>query len=242
LYLLSKFKSKHILPILLFLGVVFIPFKGLFSNIFIFFARNHLHFSKDSYEDKIHDFEAKIAVLELRLKKFDSLREENNKLRKVLALKKAEKLSLLGVEVISFSPSNWRKYAIVNKGTVNKVEKGQFAIDEEGNLIGKIIEADKNTSRLLFADDTEFTASVFIGSHTYGLLSGNLIDAKVLYVEDGAGLKIDDKVWMRIPASNLIIDIGVLKRVSRNENSLFWDIEVKLNSNNFLIEKAFIIQ
>jgi len=181
-------------------------------------------------------------LLSLKIKHLNDIKNENTKLRKALQLEEEKTINLLGAEVLTFSPSNWRHIVTINKGSNDDIKEGQFAIDENGHLLGKIIEINKTSSRLILIDDPEFTTSVFVANKDFGLLKGNRVGAKVLYIEDGSELKKGDKVWLKIPLINFPIEIGEIKKVKNNENSLFWDVDVKLYTKNSFFEKIFIIK
>ncbi len=198
--------------------------------------------SKEKYITKIKKIEKENLLLSLKFKQFDYLKDENKKLRKALKLKKEKAIDLIGANVLAFLPSSWRHLAIINKGSNDGIEDGQFAIDENGQLLGKIIEIEKTSSCLILIDDPEFTTSVFIAKKAFGLLRGNLVGAKILYIEDGSEIKKGDNVWLKIPSINLPIEIGEIKKVKNNQNSLFWDIDVNLFAKHSFFEKIFIIK
>ncbi|MCK4917303.1 MAG: rod shape-determining protein MreC [Candidatus Omnitrophica bacterium] len=221
---------------------VFLPFRKLIQNIFITISKSSFPPSKNKYINKIEQLEKKNLLLSLKIKHLNDIKNENTKLRKALQLEEEKTINLLGAEVLTFSPSNWRHIVTINKGSNDDIKEGQFAIDENGHLLGKIIEINKTSSRLILIDDPEFTTSVFVAKKDFGLLKGNLVGAKVLYIEDGSELKKGDKVWLKIPLINFPIEIGEIKKVKNNENSLFWDVDVKLYTKNSFFEKIFIIK
>ena len=221
---------------------VFLPFKKSIQNIFITISKSSFPSSKNKYINKIKQLEKENLLLSLKIKQFDYKKDENEKLRKALKLKNDKIINLLGAEVLAFSPSNWRRILTINKGSNDGIEDGQFAIDENGHLLGKIIEIDKISSRLILIDDPEFTTSVFVAEKDFGLLKGNLVGAKVLYIEDGSEIKKGDKVWLKVPSINFPIEIGEIKKVKNNQNSLFWDVDVNLYTKNSFFEKIFIMK
>ena len=242
MYLPSSIKLKHILLVGFLALVVLLPVQILIKNLFLFISSQQHLLDKNSYQQTIADLKKENLQLRLQLHEYESLQNENARLRKVLALTTAENINLVGAEVISFSPTNWRRFAILNKGAKQGVRKGYFAIDEKGTLLGKIIDVEDDSSRLVFVDDPDFTVSVFAGEHAYGLLQGNLVGAKLLYIEDGEFLNKGDNVWMRIPSLKSAINVGTIKGLRKNEDSLFWDIDVSLVTTNTFINKVFLVQ
>jgi len=242
LYRPSDIKLKHLFLVGLLAAVALLPAYSLIQNVFLFISRQQRRLSATSYQQTINQLKQENLQLRLQLKEYKSFQNENERLRQVLALTTAENITLIGADIISFSPTNWRRFAILNKGKKQGVHKGYFAINEKGTLLGKVVEVDENTSRLVFVDDPDFTVSVFAGEHAYGLLQGNLIGAKLLYIEDGEYLNAGDSVWMRIPALKSAISVGTIKNVRKNEDSLFWDIDVSLVTTNTFIDKVFLVQ
>ena len=242
MYRLSKIKSQYIAAFFLFFLLIFLPFKAVIQNIFVFLANKPLFLSKSSYTRQLNELKQENLKLTLENKKFEHLRTENEKLKAALGFAKTQKISLLGVEVIAFTPSIWQRSALINKGVKSQIKKDSFVIDEAGNLLGKITDVEENFSRLTFADDPDFSTTVFIGQKNFGFLKGNLVGAKLLYVEKGTEVKAGEKVWVKIPNIALPIHVGEVKRARRNDNDLFWDIEVRLSIKADLLDKMFVIK
>lgn len=242
MYLPSRIKLKHILVVGFLALVILLPGQILIKNLFLFINSQQHLLDKNSYQQVIADLKKENLRLRLQLNEYESLQNENERLRKVLALTTTENITLIGAEIISFSPTNWRRFAILNKGLKQGVRKGYFAINEKGTLLGKIVEVEDDSSRLIFVDDPDFTVSVFAGEHAYGLLQGNLVGAKILYIENGEFLNKGDNVWMRIPSLKSAINVGKIKSIRKNEDSLFWDIDVSLVTTNTFIDKVFLVR
>jgi len=242
LYLPSKIKLKYIVLFLLFVFLAFLPFKDAVRSLVIFFPNKLLFAPSNKYVHKIEKLRGENAVLKLQIESAAHLREENKKLRKAFDFKVKKKVDLLGAEVIAFIPSSWRRLALINKGRRDGVEEGLFAIDEDGNLLGKILEVEKETSRVILVDDPEFSVSVFVGKGSFGLLKGNLIGAKILYIENEAEINAHDKVWLKILSLGSVINVGEVKRIKNNENDLFLNIDVEPFTKNSFFDKVFIVK
>ncbi len=240
MYLPSKLKFKFLATAFLFTLLLFLPFQGVIYQIFIFLSQKPFSSSFTSREiDKLKQENLK---LQLENKNLKYLQKENEQLRKALDLKSSKEAVLLAAEIIAFVPSSWRRVAIVNRGCQDKVSLGLFAIDEQANLLGKVAEVDKNSCRLMLVDDPEFNVSVFVGEKTFGFLEGALTGARVLYIEEAEEIKLKDKVWLKISSLANPVDIGEVRKASKNENSLFWDISVKLYAKNSFFGKIFLVK
>jgi rod shape-determining protein MreC len=242
LYLPSKIKLKHLILVCSLGALAILPFKGIIRYIFLGASSNQLRLGESSYKEEIQKLTKEKLLLIIQLKEYQALEKENQRLRKVLELTTSEEITLLGADIIAFSPTTWRHFATLNKGKTAGVRKGYYAIDEKGNLLGKVVEVEENTSEIIFVDDPDFNASVFVGNHGYGLLKGNLVGAKLLYIEDGERIAKDDRVWMRIPSLKSEIGIGTIKKVKKDQNSLFWDIDVNLLTTNSFFDRVYLVQ
>jgi rod shape-determining protein MreC len=241
LFLLSKIKSKYLGLIFLFFFLFFLPFKSFWEGIFLFFSQK-LTFYSNSHLKKIKELEKKNLLLLNEIKRLEHLKKENESLRKALNLKEEKEIDILGVEIISFSPSLWQKTAVINKGKKEGINKGDLVINEEGFLVGKVIEVEQDHSRIIFINDFSFTLPVFVGEDFYGLLKGGWEKPQILYIETDKEVKIKDKVWVKLPTINLPIYIGEVEKVKKNKNSLFLNVRIKFFVKNPLLHHLFVIK
>ncbi|MCF7907634.1 MAG: rod shape-determining protein MreC [Candidatus Omnitrophica bacterium] len=194
--------------------------------------------------NKQHLVELKQKNLELILKlaRYESLYQENQNLKKALNFKTNTQYHLIGAEVLAFSPSAWQRLIVVNVGEDQGVTKGLFAIDQDGNLLGRIVEADKKFAYLMLVGDPDFTASVFIGQGALGLLKGGVTGAQVLYVEDSDNIKLGDKVWLKVAQLSSAIEIGKVKSLSKTDDSLFWNVGVEMFQEDVTFNQIYIVK
>ena len=240
-YFPSKIRPRHVqIAVLLIILLVF-PFRRFLNTTFTLLSKQ-CRLSNVEIDRQNNNLRNKIALLSLQIKDLQHLEDENKKLLQALDFKQKNNTKLLGVEVISFDPSSWRKIVTVTGGANDGIREGMFTIDEEGLLVGKIIEVKNNYSRLMLIDDPDFNLSVFIGDSGFGLLCGSLDGVTVSYVEQGEQIKIKDQIWAKIPSLNFPVTIGEVKNIKLDDNSLFWDIDVKLYSKHPLLHKIFIIK
>jgi len=201
-----------------------------------------VNIAPDIFQQEIEKLKKENLTLSFQLQQFKALESENEKLREVLNFKNQKKLELAGVEIIAFSPSTWERAVFINSGDKDGLKPGMFAIDEEGNLFGKLVEVKESSSRLAIVSDPNFNLPVFIGDEVFGLLKGNLDGAKILYVENGENLQNGDLVWFKIPPFTAPIKIGTIKSIHKSTSSLFWKIDVKLLLKDKILNKIFIVK
>ncbi|MDD5440843.1 MAG: rod shape-determining protein MreC [Candidatus Omnitrophica bacterium] len=237
----SKINSKHLGLFIVFLFLIILPFKDFISYIFITFSRNLL-VDKARFERVMAIQQEENLELLFDLRQTEQLKKENETLRKALDFKKRSSLDFLGAEILAFDPSDWRRIITVNVGISDGVYKGMYAIDENGWLVGKVVEVWNNYATVMFVNDPDFSAPVFIGDNAFGLLSGGLDKIRIRYVDDSDNIKTGDKVWVRIPASMVPIYIGEVSKVNKDENDLFLDVQVTVFSEDSFNGRIFIVK
>ena len=242
MYLPSKIKPKHIGFFFLLIFLLILPFRNFVEHAIILFSKKVI-FDIRRVSKQIEQLQKKNLALLSQLKDSQYLQKENEMLRKALGFKGKKKASFIGVEVISFDPSNWRRMVVIDAGYNQGMKKDLFAIDEEGHLVGRIVQVKQDYSRLLLVSDPDFKLPVFIGigKGAFGLLNGGLDSIRVLYVEEKEQVKIQDQVWAKTRLFEAPIYVGEIKRVKKRQDDLFCDVEVVLFSQNPLLHKIFII-
>lgn len=241
MYLPSKTKLKILVIYLLAIFLLFMPFKSAICNLFSFFFRQ-LTITSQKISQENEKLRNENISLQIKVRESEHLKKENENLREALNFKRDKEFDLIGVGVLSFSPSSWRRYLLINGGEDIGLEKGLLAVDEKGKLIGKITEVKKTSSHLLLVNDPNFNLSVFVGELGSGLLKGNLAGAKILYIEEEEAIKKGERIWVRAGSSTSAIEIGRVKNIRRGASQLFCDITVKLASEGAFFDKIFILK
>ncbi|MCR3923223.1 MAG: rod shape-determining protein MreC, partial [Firmicutes bacterium] len=80
------------------------------------------------------------------------LREENDRLRRMLDLRAASSYELMSAEVIARDPSNWFNTITINKGSRHGVEQGMAVVTTDG-LIGNIDSVSPTSAHVLLLTD-----------------------------------------------------------------------------------------
>ena len=241
MYLPSKIKLRILAIYVLVIFLLFLPFKRVIQNSFVFLFHQLTITPKES-SLQIEKLRKENIFLQLQAEKFRTLEAENQQLKKILDFKKTREINLIGADVLSFSSSSWRRYLLINAGKNEGLKKGLLAVDEKGRLVGKITEVKKTFSTLTLINDPNFNLSVFVGESANGLLKGNLLGAKVLYIENKDKVKKGDRVWVKPAACSSPIKIGEVKNIKKSENALFCDIEVKLAHQGSFFDKIFVVR
>jgi len=241
LYLPSKAKLKILVIYLLVIFLLFLPFKSVIRSLFSFFFHQLTITSSKILQENTKLRKENIS-LQIKVREARQLEKENQDLKEALNFKSDKEFDLIGVGVLSFSPSSWQRYLLINGGADIGLEKGLLAVDQKGKLIGKITEVKKTFSHLLLVNDPNFNLSVFVGELGSGLLKGNLTGAKILYIEEDEAIKKGDRIWVRAGSSTSAIEVGKVKSIRKGTNQLFCDITVGLASPCAFFDKVFILK
>ncbi len=180
--------------------------------------------------------------LRLKIKEYDEVKKENERLRHALQFQDEKKAILIGGEVIAFDPSSWRRQVIISRGSRHGVKKGLYVIDSQGCLIGKIAEVTANYSKLSLLSDPDFFLPVFVGANALGLLEGGLDRIKVLYVENSEEIKNGDPVWCKPIGVAFPIPIGEIRNARRADGEMFQQIEVKVLARHPNLRTVYILK
>lgn len=241
MYLPSKIRSNYIAIAALFAFLLLLPFKNPLWYLFTSLSRNLTLNTKEDSQILESLKREKLAV-NLKLKEYELIARENERLKKALNFKEKNNTNFIGADIVSFNPSSWRRIVVIDAGKNQGLEKGLYAVNEDGYLIGRITETNNNYSRLMLVDDPDFGLAVFAGENCFGFLQGGLGRVKILYVENSEEVKTGDKVWFKTPFMDSPIYIGRIKTAKKDTNSLFQDIEVKLFTKNIILHKVFVIK
>jgi cell shape-determining protein MreC len=241
-YLPSRIRPQHIGIAFLFLFLLFFPFGNLIKVTFVMISKQVRFSSPFALSGQVKELQKNNTLLTLKIRELESLSQESQKLKEALNFSQANNAQLVGVEVLAFDPSSWRRVVFVDAGRKVGVRVGAYAVDEKGFLVGKVIETKDAFSELLLIDDPFFKLPVFVKDEAFGLLKGGPGGMKVMYVEDAENVKEKDPVWAKVPGLSLPINIGEVRRSKKDPDSLFWDIDVKIFSEYPLLHKIFIIK
>ncbi len=241
MYLTSR-KVKTILLIVAGALVVLIAFGGVFQAVTLYLSKGVINFSKTSFQDKIAQLNQEKLLYQLRLTQLKNLSEENRTLREALNFKKREELSLVGAEIIAFSPSSWHKYVFLNAGEKNNVAQGMLVVDKNGYLMGKVTEVYRDRCKVILIKNPDFQTPVLINNKVSGLLQGSLSGIEVLYIEEGEKIDIGDLVYTTLSPFDSSVKVGKVSRVRKIEDSLFYQVRVDTSSEDRLSRVAFIVK
>ena len=156
------------------------------SGAIIFYHRNF------TQNEKLRQY---VDFLKSRLNAKDEVFLENARLKSTLYFKQKSPRKLIAARVIARSPDSWSSSVIIDKGRHNGIKRGMAVITYLG-LIGRVIEAQDFTSRILLINDPNLGISGIVQrSRQEGLVSGTLGNYLIMkYLPEESDIKEQDVV------------------------------------------------
>ncbi|MEW6101442.1 MAG: rod shape-determining protein MreC [Candidatus Omnitrophota bacterium] len=115
-----------------------------------------------------------IDLLNQEINALKELETENERLKRLLSLGETLNFKVIVARVVAHSPDSWSHAFLIDKGTRHGVAKGMTVMSYLG-LLGRIIEANPGTSKVLLVSDPNFAVSALVQrSRQEGLVCGTL--------------------------------------------------------------------
>ncbi len=150
--------------------------------------------TRDTLERENLQLHEQQLLLEAKLQKFEALEAENRRIRELLASSKSLKDQVLIAEIIAVSQDPYRHQITLNKGSNDKVYRGQALIDATG-IMGQVVEVGPSTSQALLITDPDHGIPVEInrtGLQTIALGLGDGQGLKLPFLPSNADIKVGD--------------------------------------------------
>jgi len=194
--------------------------------------------------NRIWDSYVSSVNLKAEKSRFLEIEKQYSRLLQLLDFKKNFSSKMLLVEVISNDLNSWFKIIVVNRGANSGIKKGMAVVSIDG-LIGRTVEVNSNTSKVLLLTDFRSAVDALIQrTRDRGVIKGkntNIFEMK--YIPLNADIKVDDRVISSglggvFPKGFLI---GTVSRIKKKKQSLFQEAEVVPDRDLSEIEEVFII-
>jgi len=182
------------------------------------------------------DYNLKKEELEkLKSEKYNAnfLEAENSRLKKVLEDMSSSSEELIA-KVIIDKQSPFLRSIIINKGSKNKIKKG-MAVLSDSYLIGKVVEVNFMTSRVLLLSDLNSKIPVTIEpGGIQSILSGDGVKAGVIqYTKDK--LPLDGKSVLYTSGTGGLLKSGIpIGNINHNENQNYVNFFVDFSQLRFV--------
>lgn len=187
-------------------------------------------------------------------KTISSLKEHNNqykeavrtniRLRKLLSFKEEVAAPVLPAEVASWDPSAWFQSVIIDKGTIDEIERNMPVVNSDG-VIGRIIQTSYNYSKvLLIIDPNSVIDAIVQRTRTRCILGGRsdgICELKYFLTNE------DVRVGDRIITSGLRgvfpkgLVLGEVTQVRKKNSEIFQHVEVSPTVDFSKLEEVLVI-
>ena len=129
----------------------------------------------------------------------DALQEENDRLRNLLELRQRKFSESITAEVIAHDVRDWFYSVVINKGRRDDIQLSAAVVSGTAHkpaLVGRVVEVDESTSKVLLITDPVSAVSVSVGpSQDHGLMEGqNKPSVVVRYLPRRSKVKKGDEV------------------------------------------------
>lgn len=178
-----------------------------------------------------------------KLQQQDYILAQNARLQGILSTTTPEQFDLNLAQVIGTDSNLLRQIVVLNKGKQDGVQVGQTVIDEKG-ILGQIINAYPNTSRLLLITDEQQSVAVTIkrtGQRAMITGQGTSSSLSLDYVFKTSDVRVGDELISsglggRIPAG---YRVGRIARIKDESSNNFRNIKVTPAAN--FIDNAYVL-
>ena len=236
-------KGTHFLDSMV--GVILSPFQNFFTQTIqsISDGINHYFFLVDVAREN--------DQLNLEVQRL--INEKNKLIERIASQKRLAKLmayeddwekKAVVASVIGKGATQWSKVIIINKGTQDGI-RDHLAVVTDAGVIGQIIHAGLNTSKvLLIIDGRSAVDALFQESRISGVVVGGGDDeCHLKFVPNTADVKVGDKVLSSglggIFPKGLII--GKVSQVIKKKQGLFQDITLVPSSDLSRLEEVLVL-
>jgi len=182
--------------------------------------------------------------LSLEVERTKGLKEENQRLRRMLNFKERAPFQLIPAEVIGRGPERATKSIIIDGGGDEGIEVNQPVISVDG-LVGRVIKVGRKRSTVLLLLDPDCKASSLVErSKVYSIMEcdGERCSLKgvPLYADVQEGDRVVTSGWGGIFPPGL--KLGVVKKVFSENSALLKGVEVQPIVDFTSLKEVFILQ
>ncbi|MCX8006788.1 MAG: rod shape-determining protein MreC [Coriobacteriia bacterium] len=123
---------------------------------------------------EVERLKAQNEELKSRLADLEEARQENDRLRQLVAFVEERRLAQLGARVIGRPTSSWEGSIIIDRGTADGVQSGMPVLAPQG-LVGQIETVAKHSSRVrLITDEQSGVAAMIQRTRALGVVRGSI--------------------------------------------------------------------
>lgn len=234
-YLLKEIISYTVTPVQSLILGVQDSITGVWNDYFFLIG---VHEENESLKKTVHEL-----VEENR--RLGEEAKQNERLSALLEFKQSLPYSTTGASIIGYNIERWARTVVLDKGSSDGIEKDQAAI-ASGGIVGRIIEVNGASSRVLLTTDLRSNIDVMIErSRVKGVVEGNGTDGLVMkYVRQVDEVQVGDQVITSglsgIFPKGLIV--GEVTRIEKSGDNFFKHVEVRPAVDLGRLEEVLIIR
>lgn len=186
---------------------------------------------------KITELESRLAEEKVDLALLNSLQAENQQFKSFLDFFEEEQQQkyLLADVVWSdglLSFSNTNQSLIIDKGSRDNISPGLVVVNEDGVLVGKILEVEDNYSKMCLFSNSFCSLAVAFNNQdkSFGLSEGNLgLSIKINFIAQNEDISVGDVVFTSGLENNVPrgLYLGEVVSAEKKENDIWQDIVVE---------------
>lgn len=205
-------------------------------------------FSYRSLEQQMEELQSENASLKRQLAEEKMTQEQLDELQELSSVLNYDytkkTFDIVSCDVISMDGSNWTNLFTINCGTESGVKVGDAVVNGTG-LIGKVEETGKGWSKVMALIDEGSKVSFKLARDRkqLGVVSGNSKGSVSGYMIDGESLVSEGDVIITSGLGTYPegLEIGSVKSVTYNSNTLLKEITVELAVNFKSLDKVAVI-
>ena len=234
-YLLKEILSVTVTPVQGVILGVQDSIKGVWTDYFFLVGVNE---ENESLKRTIHSL-----VEENRNLREDA--KQNERLRALLDFKESLPYSTTGAGIVGYHMERWTRTVMIDKGASGGIEKDHGAI-ASGGVVGRIIEVNAGSSRVLLTTDLRSNIDVIIErSRVKGVVEGNGTDGLVMkYVRQVDEVQVGDQVITSglsgVFPKGLVV--GEVTRVEKSGDNFFKNVEVRPAVDLGKLEEVLVLR
>ena len=172
-----------------------------------------------------------LRIARTQLLRFESLNEENRRLREIREASKGVSERTLIAEIISVSVNPFRHMVVINKGADDGVFRGQPVLDAFG-VVGQVMQVGKTTATLILITDAEHAVPVQVnrnGIRSIAMGTGEAAKLSLPYMTVESDVRKGDLLVSSgldaiFPAG---YPVATVTKVERNSADTFATVEAK---------------
>jgi rod shape-determining protein MreC len=172
------------------------------------------------------DLSRQLMLAQTRLRRYDAVQEQNQRLQELLAVQRSLALSVQLAKVINVDFGAFRRHRItLDVGRSNGVDVGQAVIDAHG-IMGQVIEVRPHSATVMLITDAANAIPVKIertGLRTIAKGGGTLDALDLPNIPVSADVKVGDRLLTsglggRFPAD---FPVGVIRSIANDASGMF---------------------